>query len=146
MNASDTFRFRVWDGFGFLQELIHQWSPIECSNEKDYENSLVQHLRNRLDEVEITPQYGLGRAKADICIAHKFLVDMKTNFVTTGEYQRLLGQLLDYIASDKRVIIVLTGETDPDLKMRLETFIKNENNKFEHFYNGDKIVLLVKNL
>ena len=59
-------------------------------------------------------------------IGDKVIVELKHNLDTTGKYQRLIGQISEYKEWDGRVIILLTGETDINLRKQLDSFIKKE--------------------
>ena len=52
---------------------------------------------------------------------------MKNNLNNTAKLHTLIGQLNDYKDWGKRIIILLTGETDRNLRKQLDTYIKKED-------------------
>lgn len=118
----------AWDDVGTVTGLLESWSPVACKREKDFENSLFDHLHAALPNTQVTKQYGFGRTNADIVVAKCVAIEMKHNLDTTGKYQRLLGQLIDYEDWDGRVIVLLTGRNDPELVKRLREFLEKQNN------------------
>ena len=113
-----------------------------CKTEKDYEKSLVTHLRTELPGISVTPQYARGRIKADLLVGEKVIVEIKKDMKSTGNCQRLVGQLSEYAGWEGRVVILLVGETDPDLKMSVDKAICKLNN--DNWGVAEKITLLLK--
>jgi hypothetical protein len=123
----DKVKFKLWDGADAVVGLINQWEPKNCKTEKDYEKSLVKFIRAELPDIEVTPQFSFGRTKADLVIGRKVIIEIKTNLSNTGSCQRLVGQLHDYSEWEGKVIVLLTGTTCPDLKMKINKAIKDIN-------------------
>lgn len=93
--------------------MIKRWVPSQCVTERDYEDSLYEYLHRVLPTVQIARQYAKGRSRVDMRVGDKVVVELKTDLTSTGEYQRLLGQLLELKRWDEFIVVVLTGETDP---------------------------------
>ena len=113
-----------------ISELLRKWKPAECKSEKDFEFSLYDFLHKKLEDTQITKQYARGRIHADIAIADKTIIELKTNLDSTGKYQRLIGQLAEYETWEGSVFIILTGETDKNLLKSLKSYIEKLNEKF----------------
>lgn len=126
MNILDKVKFHLGDSVGFVTKKMESWNPKKCSTEKDYEKSLYQYLHDELGNLQITKQYAKGRIRADLMIGDKVIVELKHNLDTTAKYQRLIGQISEYKEWDGRVIILLTGKTDLNLRKQIDTFIKRE--------------------
>lgn len=126
MKFTDKLRFHVWDSIKVVTDLINEWQPQNCKIEKDYEKSLYNFLHNKLEDIQITKQYAKSRIRADLMIGDKVIVELKYNLDTTAKYQRLIGQLSEYKEWDGRVIILLTGETDRNLRKQLDEYLKKE--------------------
>lgn len=126
MKILDKVKFYLWDSVGFVTKKIESWEPKKCKTEKDYEKSLYQYLHDELGDLQITKQYAKGRIRADLMIGDRVIVELKHNLDTTAKYQRLIGQISEYKEWDGRVIILLTGETDVNLRKQLDAFIKKE--------------------
>lgn len=102
-----------------VKKAIEKWSPRKCKSEKDFENSLYTHLHKSFDDVQITKQYSVGRTRADLNVGDKVIIEMKKDLKTTAQYDRLIGQIEEYRKWKGRTVILLLGETDPNLKKRL---------------------------
>jgi hypothetical protein len=118
-----------WDDVGTVIKLLESWSPEDCKREKDFENSLFAYLHAVLPSTQVTKQYGVGRTKADIVVNKSVAIEMKHNLDSTAEFQRLVGQLMDYEDWKGRIIVLLTGENDPELVKRVRAFLENQNNQ-----------------
>jgi hypothetical protein len=86
----------TWDSMGEVGKIIRAWKPKGCKTEKDYENSLVNVLREKMPDVNIVSQYGSGTQKIDIVAGRTVAIELKKDLKTTGAYQRLIGQLHGY--------------------------------------------------
>lgn len=96
--------------------LIDNWHPRSCKTEKDFERSLHKHLDKNLADVNVVKQYAAGRVKGDIVVDEKILIELKDSLKSTGQLQRLLGQLDIYNAQWKgKVIVLICGESERDL-------------------------------
>ena len=124
MGLLDKLKFNLWDDADAIVGLISKWQPKKCATEKDYEKSLYDYLHKELGDVQITRQYARGRVRADLAAADKVIIELKTNLDTTSKLQRLIGQLNGYESWEGRVVILLTGKTDPNLRKELDRFIK----------------------
>ncbi len=131
MGVAEELKFSYWDDAGTVVHLIKNWIPGECKNEKDYEKSLYPFLHAELGSIQITKQPGYGRLRADLAVGKNVLVELKHNLDSTAKLQRLIGQLEGYRESDKTVIVVLTGRTEPNLGKELRHAIEKMN--YGHF-------------
>jgi hypothetical protein len=107
-------------------KLIDAWHPRGCKTEKDLERSLHKHLEKNFPDLDVQMQYASGRVKGDICVDHKVLIELKDSMKSTGQLQRLMGQL-DLYASQwkKEVIVVICGDSQRDLVKAVTTKIKS---------------------
>ena len=97
-------------------KLIDDWHPRGCKTEKDLERSLHKHLEKNLPSSEIIMQYASGRVKGDIAIDGQILIEIKDGLKSTGQLQRLLGQLDLYNGLWKgKVIVMVCGDSQRDL-------------------------------
>ena len=135
-----SIRFTL-DPLGHVARLVKEWNPRKCRTEKDYERSLVRHLKAKLPKQDIVPQFGSGRARGDIVVGGKVLIEIKVNFNTTDKLNRLIGQLEGYETEWKKpVVVVLCGQTDIQLGNQL---IKNMERR-EGMLAGYKYQIVVK--
>ncbi len=138
-------KLKWWgDSVGVLTSLFSKWSPHKCKSEKDYENSLSSFLHEELENHEITKQYAIGRFRADLAIDDELIIEIKYNFNTLTKYRSLLGQLAEYKEWGGRVIVLLVGKTDPDLKKRLTSYLEKEGLCGTYSFEGDKITVYEK--
>jgi hypothetical protein len=124
MGFLDKLKFNLWDDVGAVTTLIGNWQPESCKSEKDFENSLYKFLHAELGDTQITKQFAQGRIRADLAIGTKVIVELKFNLNTTTKYQRLIGQLDSYKGWEGRVIVLLVGETEPNLFKELVAWTK----------------------
>ncbi len=124
-------------------KLIDSWRPRSCKTEKDLERSLHKHLQKNLESLDVIMQYAAGRVKADIVVDDKILIEIKDSLKSTGQLQRLLGQLDIYAAQWKgKVIVVICGDSQRDLVKVLEK--KVEALKPDSYYSEQSIFLVVR--
>jgi len=127
-------------------KLIDDWHPRGCKTEKDLERSLHRHLEKSLPTSEIIMQYASGRVKGDIAIDGQILIEIKDGLKSTGQLQRLLGQLELYAAQWKgKVIVLVSGDSQRDLvntlTKKIETLKGQALSMFELF-EEDRYFLL----
>jgi len=127
-----------WDSVGTVTQLIDKWSPRKCYSEKDYEQSLSRFLNREMPDIKVTPQYAIGRTKADLLIGEKVIVEIKKDLVSTAQYDRLVGQLTRYKDWNGSVVVLLVGETDPDLSKDLTKFVNQNTPLFSEFVIKEK--------
>jgi hypothetical protein len=144
MSGFTSFKFNYWDAIGTIRQLIVEWQPSQYKTEKDYENSLYDFLRNSLPGVVITPQYGFGRARTDIVVSDKVAIEIKKDLNDTSEFQRLIGQVVQFKDWRGYFLILLTGRTDNNLRDDLQKKIDDLNNAFGVSHDP-KISIMDKN-
>jgi hypothetical protein len=123
-------------------KLIEDWHPRGCKTEKDFERWLHKHLEKNLPSSEVIMQYASGRIKGDIGVDGQILVEIKDSLKSTGQLQRLIGQLELYNGLWKgKVIVLICGDSQRDLANALTKKIealKDQNPAFlfdEHKYH-----------
>ncbi len=129
-------------------KLIDDWHPRGCKTEKDLERSLHRHLEKSLPTSEIIMQYASGRVKGDIAIDGQILIEIKDGLKSTGQLQRLLGQLELYAAQWKgKVIVLVSGDSQRDLvntlTKKIETLKGQALSMFELF-EEDRYFLVLR--
>ena len=129
-------------------KLIDDWHPRGCKTEKDLERSLHRHLEKSLPKSEIIMQYASGRVKGDIAVDGEILIEIKDSLKSTGQLQRLLGQLELYAAQWKgKVIVLVSGDSQRDLvntlTKKIETLKGSAFSIFELF-EEDKYFLVLR--
>jgi len=140
MGFLERLRFRFFDSGGMIASLIEQWHPRKCNTEKDYEKSLYRFLHNKLEDIQVTKQFARGRIRADLVVGDDVIVELKNNLKTTARYQRLIGQITVYKEWDGQIIIVLVGETDPNLYKEVMKHAESYNDNLD----VDKIIVIKK--
>ena len=126
MGLLERLRFNFWDPVSMIISLIEEWKPTKCKTEKAYEKSLYSFLHKKLEDIQITRQYARGRIRADLVVGDKVIIELKNNLNSTTKYQRLIGQISEYKEWEGHIIILLTGETDPNLKKQLKMYFDRE--------------------
>lgn len=126
MSFFESIRF-FWDSLGYVTELIEACDLSGCTSERDAEDRLYEYLHEKLSSTQVVRQYGRARAKVDLMVNDEVMIEIKFGLRTTSEYQRLKGQIDDYLDWKKVLIIVLVGQSDPALVKDLKTFIEKVN-------------------
>lgn len=126
MGFLDKLKFKMWDDVGAVVDVIAKWQPGKLKDEKAYEKSLYAYLHEVFGDTQITKQFAQGRLRADLKIGDTVIVEMKHNLDSTAKLQRLLGQLSLYDEWRGRVVVLLTGETEPNLLKELKRFIEKQ--------------------
>jgi len=139
----DKLKFKFLDPVSTTIKLIEKWSPRKCTTEKDYENSLYKYLHAELPDIQVTKQYAVGRIRADLMVGDKVIIEIKKDLCTTAQYQRLVGQLTEYREWKGKVVLLLVGEIDPNLKKELESFVKKYAGG-TFFDEGPRIIIFEK--
>ena len=68
------------------------------------------------------------------------MIELKYALSSTGEYQRLVGQLVDYKDWGKQFILVLAGETEPNLFKQLDKELQRQFEGRSPFEGSAKII------
>ncbi len=125
-------------------KLIDSWHPRKCETEKDFERSLHKHLEKNLQNSNVIKQYAAGRVKGDIVVEDKILIEIKDCLQSTGQLQRLLGQLDIYNTQWKgQVIVVICGGSQRDLVKHLSEKVESLKPGFLDF-EDQKTYLVVR--
>ena len=126
-----------------VMKLIDEWHPRGCKTEKDLERSLHKHLEKNIPDLDVQMQYASGRVKGDICVGHKVLIELKDSLKSTGQVQRLLGQLDIYASQWKEeVVVVICGDSQRDLVKVVTDKVKSLVP--QGFFDEQKIFLVVR--
>lgn len=128
MGLFEKARFHLWDGIGFVSGLIDNWKPGKLRTEQQYEKSLYEYLHGHLEDIQVTRQYAKGRIRADIVVGDKVIIELKNNLDSTSKYQRLVGQINEYKNWEGHILILLCGETDPNIYKDLKKHASELNN------------------
>ncbi len=115
------------DPISEVKKAIGLWFPEMCESEADFENSLYEFFHEHFDNVQITRQYGIGRSRADLNVGNKVLVEIKKDLHIKTNYDRLVGQLADYMKWPGATIILLVGTADPNLKKELVQYARDRS-------------------
>jgi len=99
-----------------------------------------------LPSSEIIMQYASGRVKGDIGIDGQILVEIKDDLKSTGQLQRLMGQLDLYNGLWKgKVIVVICGDSQRDLVNALTKKVESFKSDFlTELFEAKKIHLVVR--
>jgi hypothetical protein len=129
------------DLFSTTVKQINEWSPDGCSNEKEYENSLYKYLHSVFPDTQITKQYAVGRAKADIGVGNpvEVIIEIKKDLNATNKMQRLMGQIDEYQNWKGRIIILLVGQTEPNIKKQI--IARAKSSKEVAFFERQLVIL-----
>jgi len=110
-----------------ILQAVKKWVPKkQYSKHNGYRDDLYEFLRKKLKHREEENIFGLGSsekyiarkeagsARADIAVVNseKIGIELKFNFRTKGQRNRLSGQIKDYFREYSYVIIVLCGYVD----------------------------------
>jgi hypothetical protein len=131
-----------------VMKLIDGWHPRSCKTEKDFELSLHRHLEKNLPHADVIKQYAAGRVKGDIVVDGNVLIEIKDSLETTGQLQRLLGQLDIYHTQWKgKVIVLVCGDVQRDLMKTLNLKVealKQDEARRSFLVSEQRIFLLAR--
>ena len=106
--------------------LIHQWQPDRLPKELKYRDSLAEFLRKRLPQAIVEKEYRHSGTTSDLYVectgflrSTEVFIELKRNLLQKNQLDRLIGQLESLKPSKHRIIVVLCGETKPELLTRL---------------------------
>lgn len=106
--------------------LIQEWQPAKLPKELKYRDSLASFLRQRLPRAIIEKEYRHSGTTSDLYVeCNGFLrttevfIELKNNLLQKNQLDRLVGQLESLNPRKHRIIVVLCGETKPELLTRL---------------------------
>lgn len=122
----------AWDGFlANLCRAINDWNPEELRRERDYRDSLADHLRGYAPGARIECEYRDSGTTIDICVewdhlfgTERVLIELKRELNTKAEYNRLVGQITDMKPDKNNIIVVLCGDTSAEWLDRLKAIYK----------------------
>lgn len=114
-----------------LVEAVAAWDPGPAFSEKRCRDSLLRFLKQRFPRETFHVEHRLGKARADIYVdfedwtgfGAKVVIELKFGLTTMNEYHRLVGQVADYTGVAE-VMVVLCGESAPDLAARVRAHLK----------------------
>lgn len=144
MGLLDKLKFNLWDDVDAVVDLVKRWTPEGCKSEKDYEKSFYAFLHAELGDEKIVRQYAQGRIRADLVINGKVIVELKTHLMRKDVLQRLIGQISGYEQWSGLVIILLTGDVDPDLRKELERVAEKFEPPFATAADGRRFTIVQK--
>jgi hypothetical protein len=109
-------------------KLIEEWQPGELPSEAKYRDSLAAFFRARLGKATVETEYRHHGTTTDIFVKQPGLVfgdtevfvEMKRNLVSKTELDRLVGQIERLNPKKTHIIVLLCGETKPELADRLK--------------------------
>jgi len=140
------------DTIAAFKTILQAWEPADLDDrrravpktEKGWERSLVDHVRLMVpSDLNVIPQGGSGMKHGDIVVERKGLlggivrdiIELKLGLSTTGNYQRLIGQVDDYLKENGSTVVVICGEeVDPKLMKSLETRYPSTTTKLGIFW------------
>jgi len=117
-------KINIWDDVSAIIDVVKKWKPRNCKTEKEYETSLYRKLKKYFPLLEIIPQYKYAGVYGNLVVGNKVLIEIKTDLESTAT---LLGQLMRYKKKwDGRILVLLTGNTNPGIVKELEEFVDRE--------------------
>ena len=117
-----------------LRDAIRTWVTGPFLSEAQCRDSLARHLQACFPKNKIEVEFRIGMQIADIFIdfknwagdGAKVVVELKYDLQEMNEFNRLVGQIGGYVKSGAAVVVLLCGETKPELAQcvltRLNTF------------------------
>ncbi len=133
-------RFKFFDPDEMVAAAISQWKPRGCDTEKEYETSLYGFLHKKFPDIQVTKQFARGRIRADIVVGDEIIIELKNNLNATAKYQRLMGQLQAYEEWGGKILVILTGDTDPNLRKQLEEYAEEQKDDLDE----ERIIVMEK--
>ena len=143
MPGLDGLIFKWWDPLNSVSKKINQWTPHRVNSETEIEEDLYNYLSTIFPGLIIRRQFNYDRIRADLLIEDTVAIEIKMNLTSTSEFQRLIGQLESYARWGKRMIVLIVGDVDPDLKHRVQERINkdwdDDSSKLIHIKLNEKV-------
>ncbi len=122
--------------FPCLRRIVDGWVPGMLGSEKEFRNSLFDHLRRSLPpDCRIEKEYRDGGTTCDLYLKWpgrlaptEVFFELKHNLKRKTDFDRLVGQIHGLEPSKRKIIVVLCGATDEALLGRLNELFKNQLN------------------
>lgn len=112
--------------------LIHEWQPDRLPKELKYRDSLASFLRERLPQAIVEKEYRHSGTTSDLYVecngflrSSEVFIELKRDLQQKNQLDRLVGQLESLKPGKHRIIVVLCGETKPELLTRLRLQYSN---------------------
>lgn len=106
--------------------LIHEWRPERLPKELKYRDSLAAFLRERLPRAIVEKECRHSGTTSDLYVecsgflrTSEVFIELKRDLMQKNQLDRLIGQLESLNPRKHRIIVVLCGETKPELLTRL---------------------------
>jgi hypothetical protein len=106
--------------------LIHEWTPERLPKELKYRDSLATFLRERLPRAIVEKEYRHSGTTSDLYVecsgflrTSEVFIELKRDLMQKNQLDRLIGQLESLNPRKHRIIVVLCGNTKPELLTRL---------------------------
>jgi len=128
--------------------LIHEWKPEWLPKELKYRDSLASFLRERLPRAIVEKEYRHSGTTSDLYVecsgflrTTEVFIELKRDLLQKNQLDRLIGQLESLNPRKHRIIVVLCGETKPELLTRLRLHYASHAD--EHF-GSQTMAIVVK--
>ena len=117
-----------------IAESVRDWKPTELSRENQYSAALADYLREVCPpETRVETEYRDGGTTVDVWLSWQGLIfsdelfiELKRNLSKKTDYDRLVGQIVALKPSNRRILIVLIGDTSAKLFDRLTEQFQTE--------------------
>lgn len=109
-------------GFNYVKKLVRKWKPDKtCKKESDYQKSLSKYLKEAVYQKSAREKKVLKRMHGDIVIG-RTVIELKANFKTTGQLDRLYGQIKRYRKAKNidSIVVVVCNVIDKELFSQLK--------------------------
>ena len=125
----------TWYGLlDVITESVRDWKPTELSRENQYSAALADYLREVCPpDTRVETEYRDGGTTVDVWLSWQGLlfsdqlfIELKRNLRKKTDYDRLVGQIVALKPGNRRILIVLIGDTSDKLLGRLTEHFQTE--------------------
>jgi len=117
-----------------IAESVQDWKPTEFSRENQYSAALADYLREVCPpETRVETEYRDGGTTVDVWLSWQGLlfsdqlfIELKRNLRKKTDYDRLVGQIVALKPGNRRILVVLVGDTSAKLLGRLTEHFQTE--------------------
>ena len=117
-----------------ITESVRDWKPTELSRENQYSAALADYLREVCPpETRVETEYRDGGTTVDVWLSwqgflfsDELFIELKRDLSKKTEYDRLVGQIVALKPGNRRILIVLVGDTSVKLLNRLTEQFQTE--------------------
>lgn len=134
--------FNPQDSAAAVRSILPEWKTGKNDTAVKRKESLFKLIKKRLPDYPLKKAAApaKGKPKADLLVAHDLAVLVETGLATKKRLAAVLARLETFRVWEGKVLVILTGEVDEELRSRIDDWA-NEMNNDREFVSEREIVV-----